>query len=90
LPSHPPTGATAASYGIVGGAEGGIFDALLGVGIGARVHGRWSVFAEVAGRIGLGFTGTMYDRVQCLCLHDPYPGKDVFAASVGVGLSLED
>jgi hypothetical protein len=85
-PSHP----SASGSGDVPGAEGTAFGSALGVGIGARVRGPWVVFAELAGRVGLLFAGAIYDRAPCQCLRDPYPGKDLFAASLSVGLSLEE
>ncbi len=84
-PSHP----VASGSGQVPGAEGTALDGAFGVGIGARVRGPWVLFAELAGRIGLLFAGAIYDRAECLCLRDPYAGKDLFAASLAVGLSLE-
>jgi len=86
VPSHP----LASGAGEVAGAEGTALDGGFGVGIGARVRGPWLVFVELAGRIGLLFAGAIYDRATCQCLRDPYPGKDLFAASLAVGLSLEE
>jgi hypothetical protein len=75
--------------GLVGGAEGEIGDALFGVGIGTRFRAPWVLYAELAGRVGLAFSGALYDRTACSCLRDPYPGHDSFAGSLSVGLSLD-
>jgi hypothetical protein len=75
--------------GHIGGVEGGIGGGLIGVGVGTRFRAPWLLYAEVAGRFGLAFSGAMYDRTPCGCLRDPYPGHDSFAASLSVGLSLE-
>ncbi len=73
----------------VGGAGGGILDVPFGLGLGLRVRGPWVLFAEVGGRVGLFFTGSMYERTQCLCA-DPYLGKDSFAAELSVGVGLDE
>jgi hypothetical protein len=90
LPSHflAPGGAGAPG-GEVGGVEGGILDATFGLGLGWKLRAPWWLFAELAGRAGLLFSGPMYDRAPCACLRDPYPGHDSFAASLSVGVSLE-
>jgi hypothetical protein len=85
-PSHPVT----AGSGVIPGTEGTALDTSIGIGIGARIRGPWVVFAELAGRIGLLFGGAMYNREPCQCLRDPYPGRDLFAASLALGLSLEE
>jgi hypothetical protein len=86
LPSHwisgPPPGE-------VGGSEGGMLDASVGLGVGARVRGPWSLFAELQSRIGVAFWGAMYDDKACACAHDPYPGRDSFAVSRSLGVSLD-
>lgn len=75
--------------GEIGGAEGGLVDTSIGIGIGARAHGPWTVFAQLETRIGLASWGAMYDTGPCACLRDPYPGRDSFAVSLSVGLSLD-
>ncbi|HEV3190785.1 MAG TPA: hypothetical protein VGY54_09835 [Polyangiaceae bacterium] len=87
--AYSPSHSAASGSGQIPGAEGTALDGAFGVGVGARVRGPWVFFAELAGRVGLLFAGAMYDRTPCPCLRDPYPGKDLFAASLAVGLSLE-
>jgi hypothetical protein len=72
----------------VPGAGGGILDMPLGIGIGVKLRRPWALFAELAGRVGWFFSGSMYEHAQCLC-EERYVGKDSFAAALSVGVSLE-
>jgi hypothetical protein len=82
-PSHPLEG----SGGFVPGEAGGFLATRLGFGLGYRFDRIWELFAELGGRIGLLFAGSMYDRGGCAC-GEPYQGKDSFALSLSLGLSL--
>jgi hypothetical protein len=52
----------------------------------SRPHGPFT--AEVAGRVGLAFTGAMYDPQERGC-NTSNPGRDSFAVSLSTGVSLE-
>lgn len=67
----------------VDGQEGGILDLPVGVGIGYRVrgpHDPWEITAELGGRVGLAFFGSMYSGAP----------RDSFALSLSLGVSLDD
>jgi hypothetical protein len=83
-PSHLPAGGTGE---FVPGQGGGSLDARLGVGLGYRVDRNWELFAELGGEAGIFFTGSLYDPGACGC-GEPYAGKDSFALSLSLGLSL--
>jgi hypothetical protein len=82
-PSHhvPATGDFAP------GAGGGILDLRLGFGLGYRLNHPWELFTELGGRFGLAFAGSLYQSGECSC-GQPYVGKDSFALSLSLGLSL--
>jgi hypothetical protein len=82
-PSHP----FGASGGLVPGKAGGFLTSRVGLGVGYRLDRTWELFGELGGRIGLLFAGSAYDRGACGC-GDPYQGKDSFALSLSLGLSL--
>ncbi len=89
-PSHSATPATTATVPAdpsVPGLAGGALEARLGFGLGYRVSRPWEIFAELGGRAGLLFTGSMYERGACGCA-EAYAGKDSFALSLSLGLSL--
>jgi hypothetical protein len=71
----------------VPGEGGGSLDTRLGLGLGYRFDRSWELFAELGGRIGLVFVGSMYEVGGCEC-SEPYQGKDSFALSLSLGLSL--
>jgi hypothetical protein len=85
-PSHRTT---AAPDGFVPGEGGGFLDVPVGLGAGVRARGRWTVFVELGVRLGLAFTGTMYDAHRCAC-GTAFEGRDSFAAALAVGVSLEE
>jgi hypothetical protein len=80
-PSHVAEGE------FVPGQGGGLLDTRLGVGLGYKLDRTWEVFAELGGRFGVFFTGSMYDPGACGCA-EPFVGKDLFALSLSLGLSL--
>jgi hypothetical protein len=82
-PSHEVSGSTVL---FVPGAGGGLFDTRVGLGLGYRLAKPWEIFAELGARFGLVFAGSMYGGA-CGC-GAPYTGKDSFALSLSVGLSL--
>jgi hypothetical protein len=95
-PSYPVT-ASDGSIVVAQGLGGGILEGRLGVGLGYRVTRSWEIFAELGGRVGLAFSGSMYSTHDCGCPNlapgevftpEPYPGKDSFALSLSLGLSL--
>jgi hypothetical protein len=71
----------------VPGAGGGFVDTRLGVGLGYRLSRPWEIFVELGGRLGFAFTGSMYERSACEC-GVYFAGKDSFALSLSLGLSL--
>jgi hypothetical protein len=90
----PPGGAAEVLFA---GVSGGMLDLPVGLGLGARAPGAmraWVVFAELAGRFGVAFYGPMYaagapSAVAGAAGPAPFVGKDSFALSLSVGLSLE-
>jgi hypothetical protein len=74
--------------GTVSGAEGGILEVPLGVGLGWTVRAPWRLFAELGGRATWLAAGPLYEPPFCLC-RVPSEGKDSFAAGVSVGVSWE-
>ncbi len=78
-----------APEGFVPGEGGGFLDVPLGLGLGAHVRAPWTLFLELGVRLGLAFTGTMYDAHRCAC-GTAFEGRDSFAAALAVGVSLEE
>jgi hypothetical protein len=83
-PSHRVEGGAG---DFVPGMAGGFLETRVGLGVGYRFDRSWEGFAELGGRIGLLYAGSMYDRGGCGC-SEPYQGKDSFALSLSLGLSL--
>jgi hypothetical protein len=93
-PSHQVPGGRPSAPG----EGGGILDARLGLGIGYHLSRTWALFAELGGRAGIFFTGSLYERpIQPVVLNyalqpaqcaGPCAGKDSFALSLSLGLSL--
>jgi hypothetical protein len=73
--------------GVVPGQGGGLLEARVGLGLGYRLGRDWEPFLELGGRVGLLFAGSLYERGACGC-GEPYAGKDSFALSLSLGLSL--
>jgi hypothetical protein len=71
----------------VPGQGGGSLEGRLGVGLGYRLGRPWELFAELGARVGLVFFGSVYDRGACGC-DAAFAGKDSFALSLTLGLSL--
>ncbi|HEX3772487.1 MAG TPA: hypothetical protein VHV30_16530 [Polyangiaceae bacterium] len=95
-PSHalyPSEFAGASGPVLVDGEGGGLLELRLGLGIGVRLGRGWEPFVELGGRGALA-AGSLYDREFCtssgtgICGGEPYAGKDSFALSLSVGLSL--
>jgi hypothetical protein len=74
--------------------SGGMLDVPVGLGIGRRVTRRGWLFSELGARFGSGFHGALYQSDGAGVAGQggsvPYAGKDVFALSWSVGLSLEE
>lgn len=88
IPSLPDNGASMLSPRAgVPGQGGGSLEGRLGIGLGYRLSRPWDVFAELGARVGLVFFGSVYDRGACGC-DAPFAGKDSFALSLTLGLSL--
>jgi hypothetical protein len=85
--AYEPSHRLAGSSGFVPGEAGGSLESRVGLGLGYRLDRSWELFAELGGRIGLLFAGSMYDQGGCGC-GQPYQGKDSFALSLSLGLSL--
>ena len=62
--------------------EGTLLEAPVGVGAALKLRAPWELFAELGGRIGAAFLGGVYDTGNT--------GKDSFAVSLSVGVSLSD
>jgi hypothetical protein len=83
---------------LFGGAYGGMLDVPLGVALGYRLRGAlspWLAFVQLGGRLGVGFYGPMYDDGAAgiaagTVAVAPFMGKDSFALTLSVGLSLEE
>jgi hypothetical protein len=96
-PSYPVTAGNESTV-LVGGRGGGLAEGRLGLGLGYRVTRSWEIFAELGGRVGLAFSGSMYTHGHdCGCVNlppgevdtpTPYLGKDSFALSLSLGLGL--
>jgi hypothetical protein len=78
------------------GITGGLIDIPLGIALGYRLQprGGWLAFAQLGARIGAGFFGRMYEQGAPAAqpgtpLTAPFVGKDSFALTLCVGLSLE-
>jgi hypothetical protein len=83
------------------GASGGLLDVPFGLGLGAKAFGLrwpWVLFAELGARAGLAFWGPMYAGGAAPAPGDagglatgaaPFLGKDSFALTLSLGLSLE-
>ena len=69
------------------GQGGGLLVTRLGAGLGYRLDRRWEVVVELGGRAGVVFVGSLYERGACGCAA-PYAGRDSFALSLTLGLSL--
>ncbi|HLK40270.1 MAG TPA: hypothetical protein VKU41_26140 [Polyangiaceae bacterium] len=76
---------------VVPGAGGGILDVPFGLGLAYRPRRPWEYFAELGGRAGAFFTGSLYSstRAQCVCPSPPFAGKDSFALLLTVGVSFD-
>jgi hypothetical protein len=64
------------------GSDGTLLEVPAGLGLALKVRAPWEVFAELAGRAGVAFLGGVYDG--------GITGKDSFAVSLSVGVSLSD
>jgi hypothetical protein len=73
---------------VMPGVEGWSLDLPLGVGIGLRARDPWMLFAELAGRITLVSTGSMYDSPPCC--GQPFVGSDSGALSLVLGASIQE
>jgi hypothetical protein len=62
--------------------EGTLLDVPEGLGLALKLRAPWEVFAELGGRVGVAFLGGVYDGGNT--------GKDSFAVSLSVGVSLSD
>jgi hypothetical protein len=93
----PVTMTTGTTNVLFGGAYGGMLDVPLGVALGYRLRGAlssWMAFVQLGGRLGVGFYGPMYDDGAAgiaagTVAVAPFMGKDSFALTLSVGLSLE-
>jgi hypothetical protein len=79
------------------GLPGGLFDVPVGLGLGRKLTRRWMVFTELGARLGFAFDGPMYDPAAATILglggppgSRPFVGRDVFALSLSMGLSLDE
>jgi len=90
-PSHH---APAVSFGggapvdvTVPGVGGGLLEVPFGVGLGYRLRRPWELFAELGARVPVIATGDVYAQPPCGC--QVPRGKDAFALSLSVGVSLD-
>ncbi len=86
---YQPSHAFEAGQGsvVVPGQGGGMLELRLGVAAGVRLSRAWDAFAELGGRAAPLFSGALFDRGSCGC-GAPFGGKDSFALSLSLGLSL--
>jgi hypothetical protein len=78
---------------VFGSTHGGLLEVPLGLDLGYRASGRFLFFAELGGRPVLASYGPMYaggQRATGVTTAAPFMGKDSFAASLSVGLSLQE
>lgn len=87
MPSYVPSGALPAER--IREVEGGILDSPFGIGAGVKVRGPWFFFGELGARASWVFAGSMYRAAPCPC-DAPYLGDDSFAATLTIGVSLEE
>jgi hypothetical protein len=85
--AYEPSHSFGTSGAFVPGEGGGFLETRVGLGLGYRLRRAWELFAELGGRIGLVFAGSLYEPGGCGC-GEPYEGKDSFALSLSLGLSL--
>lgn len=88
-----PTAGTPAAFSVAG-SGGGYFEIPFGVGLGYRLRKPWEIVVELGGRVGLGFSGSLYDgRSATSASAAPQilaaVGKDTFAAFLTVGVALD-
>jgi hypothetical protein len=73
--------------------SGGMLDVPVGLGLGRKLAHGWLLFTELGARFGLAFHGAMYEADRASVPpgggSSTYEGKDAFALSLSVGLSLE-
>jgi len=62
--------------------EGTLLEVPAGLGVALKLRAPWELFAELGGRAGVAFLGGVYDAGNT--------GKDSFAVSLSVGVSLSD
>ncbi|HTQ47373.1 MAG TPA: hypothetical protein VMI75_31670, partial [Polyangiaceae bacterium] len=62
--------------------EGTLLEVPAGLGLALKLRAPWELFAELGGRAGVAFLGGVYDAGNT--------GKDSFAVSLSVGVSLSD
>jgi hypothetical protein len=94
---HGAPGGAANGAVLFQGVTGGVLDVPLGIALGYRLqpHGAWLAFAQLGARIGAAFFGRMYEQGAPATqpgtpLTAPFLGKDSFALTLCVGLSLEE
>ena len=77
---------------LVDGVSGGLIEIPLGVGLGYRTQGPWTLFAELGARVDAGLYGPMYvpgGPGNSQGTAGPSLGRDSFALSLGIGLSFD-
>ena len=62
--------------------DGTLLEVPAGLGLALKLRAPWELFAELGGRAGVAFLGSVYDG--------GITGKDSFAVSLSVGVSLSD
>ena len=72
-PSHLVERSQGSLSGYAPGQGGGLLEARIGVGLGYRLGRGWEAFLELDGRVGVIFSGSLYDRSACVC-GEPYAG----------------
>jgi len=75
--------------------SGGMLDVPAGLGLARKLTPRRLLFAELGARFGAAFHGAMYEPergvgVGSSSVSSTYAGRDAFAVSLSVGLSLEE
>jgi hypothetical protein len=80
---------------LFGGISGGILEIPLGFDLGYKLAPNWLLFAELGGRFGVGFFGSIYEDGATGSLPNlptvvaPFMGKDSFGLALSVGVSFD-
>ena len=91
-----PVGKTREDF-LVDGSGGGYFEIPIGIGVGYKLRKPLEITAELSGKLGFGFSGSLYDQVAGRVGHSApgnqltfdNPGNDTFGLGLLVGVSFD-